>query len=234
MGRFLEDWARVNNELNFPFAAHFLQEEAFIWQAILGRIEDVEPAARADLPLVLAELLLAYRSLARRAIAEQAHLPALRAMLADLTGRGVVLGVASNDREYATRALLAWSGLAPSFRFVFTSEGLSRRYEGAEKPSPVFFEAVKREAGIAPGQDRCYYVGDDEKRDVETPRACWLRDHPPAGGGRIGQVLGGRPGALVRRSRGPVSRRLGGPLPAPSVSAPLPGGRVRRCRRRTR
>ncbi len=172
VGRFLEDWARVNNELNFPFAAHFLQEEAFIWQAILGRIEDVEPAARADLPLVLAELLLAYRSLARRAIAEQAHLPALRAMLADLTGRGVVLGVASNDREYATRALLAWSGLAPSFRFVFTSEGLSRRYEGAEKPSPVFFEAVKREAGIAPGQDRCYYVGDDEKRDVETPRAC--------------------------------------------------------------
>ena len=172
IGMFLDDWATVNNEVNFPFAAHFLQEEVFIWQTILRRIEDVDPSVRADLPLLIAELLLAYRSLAREVVAEQSHLGMLRKMLTGLTDRGVILGVASNDREYATRALLAWAGLAPFFRFVFTSEGLSRRYVGAEKPSPVFFEAVKREVGLASGHAQCYYIGDDEKRDVEAPRAC--------------------------------------------------------------
>lgn len=176
IGMFLDDWATVNNEVNFPFAAHFLQEEVFIWQTILRRIENVDPAVRADLPLVIVELLVAYRSLAREVVAGQPHLGMLRKILAGLTDRGVTLGVTSNDREYATRALLAWAGLAPFFRFVFTSEGLSQRQDGAEKPSPVFFDAVKREARLASmtGQAPCpcYYVGDDEKRDVETPRAC--------------------------------------------------------------
>lgn len=172
---FLNDWTSVNNELNFPFAAHFLQEEVFIWQAILRRIEDVDPAVRADLPVVIAELLLAYRAHARAVIGGQRHLGVLRAMLAGLTDRGVVLGVASNDREYATPALLDWAGLAPFFRFVFTSEGLSRRHEGAEKPSPAFFEAVKQEVGLAAGHSRTYYVGDDESRDVETPAACGFK-----------------------------------------------------------
>lgn len=169
---FLDEWVTVNNAVNFPFAAHFLQEEVFIWQTILRRIEDVDPSVRADLPIVIAELLAAYRSTALKMVSEQSHLGTLRRILGELTDRGMVLGVASNDREYATQALLAWAGLARFFRFVFTSEGLSQRHDRAEKPSPVFFEAVKLEAGITSGRDRCYYVGDDEKRDVDTPRAC--------------------------------------------------------------
>ncbi len=172
IGAFLDEWTLVNNAVNFPFAAHFLQEEVFVWQAILRRIDDVDPADRADLPIVIAELLVAYRTLALDGVAGQSHLGALRRILLGLTERGVTLGVASNDREYATQALLTRAGLAPFFRFVFTSEGLSQRHEGAEKPSPAFFQAVKHETGITPGQDRCYYVGDDETRDVETPRAC--------------------------------------------------------------
>lgn len=138
IGTFPEDRATVNNELNFPFAAHFLQEEVFIWQTILRRIEDVDPAVRADLPVVIAELLVAYRSLARKVVAEQSHLGLLRKILAWLTDRGATLGVASNDREYGTQALLARAGLAPFFRFVFTSEGLSQRHEGAENPRRSF------------------------------------------------------------------------------------------------
>ncbi len=122
---FLDDWATVNNEVNFPFAAHFLQEEVFIWQTIPRRIEDVDPFVRADLPILIAELLAAYRSRAREAAAGQPHLGMPRNILAELTDRGATLGVASNGREYATRVLLAWAGLAPFFRFVFTSEGLS-------------------------------------------------------------------------------------------------------------
>ena len=170
---FMAEWTGVNNRMNFPFAAHFLQEEVFIWQAILRRIDDVDPSARADLPIMIGELLVAYRQVARQVIGEQGHLVTLREMLSGLAERGVTLGVASNDREYATQALLAWTGLAPFFRFVFTSEGLSQRYDGAEKPSPVFFDAVRREVGAAADHDAgCYYIGDDEKRDVETPRAC--------------------------------------------------------------
>jgi len=168
---FMVEWATVNNEVNFPFAAHFLQEEVFIWQAILRRIEDADPSVRADLPVVIAELLAAYRKLALEVVAGQRHLGALRQILAGLADDGVTLGVASNDREYATQALLAWAGLAPHFRFVFTSEGLSQRYKGAEKPSPAFFEAVRREAGLAADHPQSYYVGDDETRDVVTPRA---------------------------------------------------------------
>jgi FMN phosphatase YigB (HAD superfamily) len=175
VGAFLDEWAAVNNRLNFPFAAHFLQEEVFIWQAILSRIDAVDAAVHAELPVIIAELLAAYRRRALAAVAGQGHLDLLRRILAGLTGRGAVLGVASNDREYATRALLAWADLAPFFGFVFTSEGLSQRHPGAEKPSPAFFEAVKREIGPAAGEGELYYVGDDETRDVETPRACGFR-----------------------------------------------------------
>ena len=69
--------------------------------------------------------------------------------------------------------MLAWADLIAPMRFVLTSEGLSRRHAGAEKPRAEFFRAVMDEVGSA--WSPVVYVGDSERNDiVPAQRLGWV------------------------------------------------------------
>lgn len=170
--RFLAAWSEENDGYSFPFASHFLQEETWISRALL-RLADSEGAPDpGDVPDLAPRILRRYRAAARRIVAAQPQLPALRRLLEALKARGCVVAVASNDRTFATRALMAWTGYAPFLDAVLVSEEMSTAAERIEKPDPRFFaKAIDRlgQRGLAPS--RLIYVGDSEANDVAAPKA---------------------------------------------------------------
>ena len=170
--RFLELWSEENDRHSFPFASHFIQEETWIGRALL-RLGEAEGAPDAgDVPDLAPRILRRYRAAVRRLVAAQPQVGPLTNVLRMLKERGCAVGVASNDRTFATRALMAWSGYAPYLDFILVSEELSTASERIEKPDPRFFtKAIERlgERGVAPS--RLIYVGDSEANDVATPRA---------------------------------------------------------------
>jgi FMN phosphatase YigB (HAD superfamily) len=160
-------WKEENSTFDFPFASHFLQEEVWLIRAAL-RINDLNGlATRSNLPTMIPTILGRYRALAKQNIARQSHLDILRSAIKALRQEGHCVGVASNDREFATRAMLTWAGLDLHLSFVFTSEGLSQKFPAAEKPAPEFFRAIETELRqINKLTEPIVYVGDSEMNDI--------------------------------------------------------------------
>ena len=173
---FLVCWRGANLKTDYPFASHFLQEETWIAEALMNlhRARAIPPVQ--EIPLLSLTILKRYRELASVQIGNQPQLTALRQLLEWLKSTGTVVGVASNDREFATRTMLTWANLARFMEWVFTSEGLSRKYAKAEKPAPEFFHAVFSELNRPLGEwDRVFYVGDSEKNDIIPANSLGIR-----------------------------------------------------------
>lgn len=171
-GRFLALWSEENDGHSFPFASHFIQEETWIVRALL-RLADAEgmPDA-ADVPELAPRILRRYRAAVRRIVGRQPQVAPLIAVLRTLKERGCLVGVASNDRTFATRALMAWTGYAPYLDVVLVSEELSTPAERIEKPDPRFFAmALERLGRQGTAPSRLVYVGDSEANDVVAPRS---------------------------------------------------------------
>jgi FMN phosphatase YigB (HAD superfamily) len=171
-GRFLDLWCEENDGHSFPFASHFIQEETWIGRALL-RLADTEGAPDpGDVPELAPRILRQYRAAVRDLVARQPQIAPLIAVLRMLKERGCLVGVASNDRTFATRALMAWTGYAPYLDVILVSEEMSTPTERIEKPDPRFFaKALERLAARGMTPERVVYVGDSETNDVTAPRA---------------------------------------------------------------
>lgn len=170
--RFLDLWCEENDSHSFPFASHFIQEETWIGRALM-RLGDAEGRPDpGEVPELAPRILRRYRAVVRRLVAAQPQVGPLIAVLRSLKERGCIVGVASNDRTFATRALMAWTGYASFLDFVLVSEELSTAAERIEKPDPRFFaRSLERlgERGMTPS--RVVYVGDSEANDISAPRS---------------------------------------------------------------
>jgi FMN phosphatase YigB (HAD superfamily) len=167
----VEAWKVENANFSFPLASHFLQEEIWIVRA-LNRLAAVGLVAVPDIPLIAPVLLGAYRRSARQAIVEQPQLPGMRASLEWLRRQQYAVGVASNDRHFATRTMLAWAGLEGYMDWIFTSDGFSDGDNIIEKPSAAFFERAEAEIFEKFSRQTIthkIYIGDNERNDVECP-----------------------------------------------------------------
>lgn len=165
----LELWKRENSAFNFPLASHFLQEEVWIVRALraLSAKTMIDPG---DLPIVAARLLTLYREHARQVVESQPQLPYIKQSLEILLDEGVKIGVASNDRDFATRSMLSWAQLDSYFHWIFTSEGLSTPTQQIEKPQELFFGKIEQMVAASEGSiDSKVYFGDNELNDVEVP-----------------------------------------------------------------
>lgn len=170
--RFFAAWSEENDSHSFPFASHFIQEETWISRALL-RLSDGEGAPDpGDLPDLAPRILRRYRAAVRRMVAAQPQVPSVIAVLQSLKERDCIVGVASNDRTFATRALMAWTGYAPYLDVILVSEEMSTPGERIEKPDPRFFaKAIERLSQRGPKPSRMIYVGDSEANDVAAPAA---------------------------------------------------------------
>lgn len=88
-------------------------------------------------------------------------------VLAELSGIGCTLGLASNYDSRLRRVVAGLPPLRPVQHLVISSE------VGWRKPAPQFFAAVCRLTGLAPGQ--VLLVGDAWADDCEGGRAAGLR-----------------------------------------------------------
>jgi phosphoglycolate phosphatase len=89
------------------------------------------------------------------------------AVLAELAGAGLRLGLCTNKPERATRLLLAELGLAPFFGAIVGGDTLP----GLRKPDPRLAIALLDRLAVPPAA--AAYVGDHEN-DVATARAAGL------------------------------------------------------------
>lgn len=166
----LNAWKEENASFNFPLASHFLQEEVWIIRAFRA-IATTHEVCPGDLPTVTARLLERYREHARGVVASQPQLPYIRESLEILLKHNAKIGVASNDRDFATRSMLSWAGLDSYFHWIFTSDGLSTPEQQIEKPQELFFSRIEQAIVATNGTiDRKIYVGDNELNDVEVPQ----------------------------------------------------------------
>jgi FMN phosphatase YigB (HAD superfamily) len=173
--QFLALWAEENDRFSFPFACHFLQEETWIVRALLRVAGPDGPVDSAVVPELAPRILRRYRTAVRAVLAAQPQHRAIAAIMAQLKAAGCAVAVASNDRAFATRAMMAWTGYAPHLDGVVTSEEMSSPHERVEKPAAAFFEkAIERLGAARIVADRVVYVGDSETNDVATPKAMGL------------------------------------------------------------
>jgi putative hydrolase of the HAD superfamily len=111
--------------------------------------------------------------------------PGADAVLAQLAGRGYRLGMASNFDGRLRRLAAELPELRPLSRLVISSE------VGWRKPSPAFYAAVERAAGVNPSE--ILVVGDDPINDDEGARAAGLAAllvvRPPGDGARLNDLL---------------------------------------------
>ncbi|GBF87825.1 haloacid dehalogenase-like hydrolase domain-containing protein [Raphidocelis subcapitata] len=84
--------------------------------------------------------------------------PGAVAALTKLRAAGVKLAVCSNF-DTRLRPVLAGLGVDQLFDAIIVSAEV-----GAEKPSPIIFEAAVQQLGVAPPE--CVHVGDDRRNDV--------------------------------------------------------------------
>ena len=127
-----------------------------------------EEVARAVLPLFPGESLAALmaRFDARAIEAPQVTAAPLPALMAELRGRGLRLGVATNDTEGPARAHLAQAGVLGSFDFV---AGFNSGWGG--KPAPGQLLAFAETTGLPPAA--CAMVG-DSLHDMHAGRAAGM------------------------------------------------------------
>lgn len=168
----LTAWAEENDRYSFPFACHFLQEEFWIARALMRLATPHGLIAPAAVPELAPRILRRYRAAARAVLAAQPQHPTVAAVMTQLKHAGCAVAVASNDRAFATPAIVAYTGYGDLIDIVVTSEGMSSPQERVEKPAPLFFtRAVETMNAAGFGASHIVYVGDSEANDVETPRA---------------------------------------------------------------
>lgn len=173
---FLANWREANLKSDHQFASHFLQEETWITEALLRLHHSRAIPPTQEIPFLSLTILRKYRELAAAQIGGQPQLSVLRELLQWLKTPETVVGVASNDREFATRTMLIWGDLERFTDCVFTSEGLSRKHAGAEKPAQEFFLAIFTELNRPIRLwNRVFYVGDSEKNDIIPARVLGIR-----------------------------------------------------------
>ena len=165
-------WVEENASFDFPFASHFLQEEVWILRA-LDRVMKQDGRITADcVPILAPQLLYTYRRLAQEIVERQPQIPKIKSCLRSLPQREkLILAVASNDREFATHAMLKWAGLYESFDLIVTSEGLSTNNSVIQKPSDEFFVALESRVQTLTGNriSAKIHIGDNETNDIEAP-----------------------------------------------------------------
>jgi phosphoglycolate phosphatase len=104
---------------------------------------------------------------AARLAAETRLFEGMDGVLAELSRRGLKLGIVTNKPGRLTDALLAELGLRPQFASVVSGDTLSER-----KPHPLPLLHAAKLAGATP--EACLYVGDAE-RDVQSAHAAGMR-----------------------------------------------------------
>ena len=160
-------WALECQTHKFPFSSNYVQEEIWPLRAAARLIGSHPSVEQAEIPFAAPKLLLRYREIAKSVIKSQPQLPSLRNTLEALKGDKHKIVVASNDREFATSAMLEWAGLKQFTDAVFTSEGLSALQVGAEKPSVIFFSTLRSEcARLGFVSSSKIFVGDSEEKDI--------------------------------------------------------------------
>jgi phosphoglycolate phosphatase len=100
------------------------------------------------------------------ATAEMAPVAPLRALMADLRGRGLRLGLATNDTERPARVHMAQHGITDMFDAIY---GCDSGHGG--KPEPGMLLAFAHATGLAPA--RIAMVG-DSRHDLAAGRAAGM------------------------------------------------------------
>jgi|HubBroStandDraft_6_1064221.scaffolds.fasta_scaffold18455_5 FMN phosphatase YigB (HAD superfamily) len=170
---FLELWKRENEVIDFPLASHFFQEERWIIGA-LRKVSGID-LNHDEIPVISPYILAMYRARLSAVIKAQPQLPAIRSAIMALNAmNSVCVAVASNDRDFATRAMLKWAKLDAFVDAIVTSEMLSVNNNIIEKPDPLFFhraeEIIARRLAIDTF-DKKIYIGDNEENDIVVPNA---------------------------------------------------------------
>ena len=163
-GEFTRVWLDADSRITFPFASHFMQEEAFVTAALSGLGLQREHRA-----LLAPKLLGSYRAQLKKHLHNAGRRSPLRKVLRALRESGRLLVVFSDDRDWATEAMLKWFGIGVFFEgWIFTSEGT-----GVAKTDPRVFDFLiarirRRIPDIRPKE--ALYIGDDWQRDVDSPK----------------------------------------------------------------
>lgn len=153
--KFLEAWSEANATIDFPFSSHFSQEEPFVQAGL--KAAGVDDSIR---PFLSLSILSEYRKQFREVLKNSSRSVELREVLQTLRQGGKHLAVISNDRDFATRSMMAWMGIHDLFDHFLTSEEI-----GVEKPDPKVFAIAAERFGKSVSD--IIYVGDDPERDVK-------------------------------------------------------------------
>ena len=155
--------ARLGRAIGFdPATASFAPDSP----VIAATAADIAAALAPELPgVTVAELT--DRIDASAAQAPMSEAVPLRPLLTGLRGRGLRLGVATNDSEVPARQHLANHGITDCFDFIAGYDS----GHGA-KPGPGMCIAFTRVTGLSP--DRVAMVG-DSRHDLEAGRAAGMR-----------------------------------------------------------
>jgi HAD superfamily hydrolase (TIGR01549 family) len=159
----VEEWAKSNSRVNYPYIGHFLQEELIIWDFLRHR------GVAADKAVLLApELLKEYRLGYMELMKSDPRTKEVKQTLETLKNKDKRLGIFSNDRQVALEAVLAHMDVKHYFEYVETSESI-----GIEKPDLRVYDHIVEHFGLPP--DQITYVGDDPVRDIDTAKKAGLK-----------------------------------------------------------
>lgn len=150
---------RLGRAIDFDLATRRFGPQSVV---IAGTPEDIAQALMAALPGWQVEDLVALMNEEALEV-PQREATALAPLLRGLAGRGLRLGVATNDAEGPARAHLAQAGVLELFDFIAGSDS---GFGG--KPAPGQLLAFARQVGVAPGS--MLMVG-DSLHDLRAGRA---------------------------------------------------------------
>ena len=158
-----QKWNQVNNELHYPNASHFYQEERFTFQVVKSIIENPMDATR-----ISQELLIMYRFAFTDMLRKDRRKDCVRDVLQGLKSRNLKLGILSNERKDALHIALRNYGILDYFDCILTSEEI-----GIEKPSEDAFLAILKKMGTSAIDT--VYIGDDVCRDIQPANKMGIR-----------------------------------------------------------
>lgn len=153
--KFTADWSIANENLSFPFASHFMQEEPFIQMGL--KSVGVADEIRVFLGLKILEI---YREEFRNLLTNDPRKEIIRKVLVGIKNKGKQTAIISNDRTFSARASFAWMGIENLIDHYLPSETI-----GFSKPDPLVISVAAEYFGHGPEQ--IIYVGDDPIRDVQ-------------------------------------------------------------------
>jgi len=154
--------AKLGDLIGYDFAAGKFLPDSVV---IAGTPDDIVRLLQPGVPDIAHDALAA-RLNAAAAQAHQAEAVPLTALLGELHGMGLVLGVATNDAEVPARAHLEAAGQAERFDFV---AGYDSGFGG--KPGPGMCLGFAAAVGLEPGS--VLMVG-DSRHDLQAGRAAGM------------------------------------------------------------